>query len=337
MDVLIYFSFMTAVVDIDASRNGSTGTITSPGYPGNYPNNVTYTWTLKTGNLNATVSFNFQDFDIIKYRYTPHCQDYLQINETEPCCFKAMHRCGNFKPVRLTVHGSVITITFESDNLHNSKGFHLTWTVYIPRTPAVGTISLWTSKIQTKSSAKIPDTTGPKILGTTDPEIPTSKTENIIGTSYAGELAEQNDTKQRTKNVYSAMIKDYRKTCWILLIAFFIQQTLRQMSCSTQMIRNSDVISSKISHGTSKTAEWIVTQSENCNPTSTKVAIGRLWSEYEKLRKNKTKTDGSRKFTEFLETEFAPPTLSTTVKSNLPEATCLINSSGDATSTAISI
>uniref|UniRef100_K1QAG5 Signal peptide, CUB and EGF-like domain-containing protein 2 n=1 Tax=Magallana gigas TaxID=29159 RepID=K1QAG5_MAGGI len=164
MDVLIYFSFMTAVVagkqhtnqtDIDASRNGSTGIITSPGYPGNYPNNVAYTWTLKTGNLNATVSFNFQDFDIIKYRYTPHCEDYLQIYETEPCCFKAMHRCDKYKPVSLTVRGSVITITFESDNLHNSKGFHLTWTVYIPRTPAVSTTSLWTSKLQTKSSAKI--------------------------------------------------------------------------------------------------------------------------------------------------------------------------------------
>uniref|UniRef100_K1QEY7 Uncharacterized protein n=1 Tax=Magallana gigas TaxID=29159 RepID=K1QEY7_MAGGI len=44
------------------------------------------------------------------------------------------------------------------------------------------------------------------------------------------------------------------------------------------------------------------------------MAIGRLWSEYEKLRNNKSKTDGSRKFTEFLETEFAPPTLSKTVK-----------------------
>eukprot|EP00105_Crassostrea_gigas_P037434 XP_019921582.1 PREDICTED: uncharacterized protein LOC105325460 isoform X1 [Crassostrea gigas] len=94
-----------------------------------------------------------------------------------------MHRCGKFKPASLTVRGSVITITFESDNFHNSKGFHLTWTVYIPRTTAVSTTSLWTSKIQTKSSAKISYTTGPKILGTTDPEIPTSKTENIIGTS----------------------------------------------------------------------------------------------------------------------------------------------------------
>uniref|UniRef100_A0A8W8JEX1 Uncharacterized protein n=1 Tax=Magallana gigas TaxID=29159 RepID=A0A8W8JEX1_MAGGI len=111
------------------------------------------------------------------------------------------------------------------------------------------------------------------------------------------------------------------RTCWILLIAFLIQQTLRQMSCSTQMIQNSDVISSKISHGTSKTAEWIVTQSENCNPTSTKVAIGRLWSEYEKLRKNKSKTDGSRKFTEFLETEFAPPALSKTADNDQQRTT----------------
>lgn len=109
------------------------------------------------------------------------------------------------------------------------------------------------------------------------------------------------------------------------LITFIIQQSLHQMSCSTQMIRNSDVISSKIAHGTSKTAEWIVTQSEHCNPTSTKVAIGRLWSEYEKLRKNKSKTDGNTKFTEFLETEFAPPKLSKTFKPILPEATYLIN------------
>lgn len=101
MDIPIYFYLMTAVVgkcrysfcktivvlnvvyaikiffisigkrhsyqtDIDASRNSSTGIITSPGYPGNYLNNAAYKWTLKTGNRNATVSVNFQDFDIKK-------------------------------------------------------------------------------------------------------------------------------------------------------------------------------------------------------------------------------------------------------------------------------
>lgn len=110
-----------------------------------------------------------------------------------------------------------------------------------------------------------------------------------------------------SKYIYLRLIDFYFRTCWILLITFVIQQPLGQMSCSTQMILNLDVISSKIAHGTSKTAEWIVTQYENFNSTSTTctMAFVRLWSEYEKLRKNKSKTDGSRKFTEFLETEFA--------------------------------
>lgn len=77
--------------------------------------------------------------------------------------------------------------------------------------------------------------------------------------------------------IYLRLVNFYFRTCWRLLITFIIQQTLRQIFSSTQMIRNSDVISTKIAHGTSKTAEWIVTQSENCNPTSTKVATGRLW------------------------------------------------------------
>ncbi|XP_052713952.1 CUB domain-containing protein 2-like [Crassostrea angulata] len=142
MDVLIYWYLMTAVVvsekqqytnqtEINATRNGSTGIITSPGYPGNYPDNAAYMWTLRTGNFNAIVSFNFKDFDIKKYEGTQHCVDYLQIYQTKPCCFKAMHRCGNFEPFNLTVDGSVITIHFVSDNLHNTKGFNLTWKVEI--------------------------------------------------------------------------------------------------------------------------------------------------------------------------------------------------------------
>lgn len=59
--------------------NGSTGIITSQGYPGNYPNNAAYIWTLKTENLKASVIFNFQDFDIKKYKDTSYCEDYLEV------------------------------------------------------------------------------------------------------------------------------------------------------------------------------------------------------------------------------------------------------------------
>uniref|UniRef100_A0A8W8JXC5 CUB domain-containing protein n=1 Tax=Magallana gigas TaxID=29159 RepID=A0A8W8JXC5_MAGGI len=194
MGVLSYFYLMTAVVasekqqytysgNIDATLNGSTGIITSPGYPGNYPNNAAYVWTLKTENLKASVIFNFQDFDIKKYKDTSYCEDYLEVYKTEPCCFKAIHRCGKFEPFSLTVNGSVMNIHFVSDHLHNTKGFNLTWKVNIPRTSAVSKTSKWTSKIQTKSSAKTMSTTGPKKCGTTDREIPTSKTENIMRTS----------------------------------------------------------------------------------------------------------------------------------------------------------
>lgn len=54
--------------------------------------------------------------------------------------------------------------------------------VNIPSTPAVSTTFKWTSKIQSKSSAKIISTTGQKKLGKTDPEKSTSKTKNITKT-----------------------------------------------------------------------------------------------------------------------------------------------------------
>lgn len=36
------------------------------------------------------------------------CSILFQIKETEPCCYKAMHRCGHFSPFSLTVTGRII-------------------------------------------------------------------------------------------------------------------------------------------------------------------------------------------------------------------------------------
>lgn len=72
--------------DIDASRTHK-GIITSPGYPGNYPNDVNYTWTLKTGNPQATIFLEISDFMIVKYRYTSNCEDYLQVGITYWLCW----------------------------------------------------------------------------------------------------------------------------------------------------------------------------------------------------------------------------------------------------------
>lgn len=63
----------------DATINGSSGIITSPGYPEKYPNNANCTWTLRTGNVKATVSLNFFDFNITKYNYSSRCDDFLLV------------------------------------------------------------------------------------------------------------------------------------------------------------------------------------------------------------------------------------------------------------------
>ena len=66
---------------VDGTSNGSSGEITSPGYPGNYPDNVNYTWILRTGHLNATVNFTILDSNISE-PYIPPCDDYLQVRNT---------------------------------------------------------------------------------------------------------------------------------------------------------------------------------------------------------------------------------------------------------------
>jgi hypothetical protein len=105
----------------------------------------------------------------------------------------------------------------------------------------------------------------------------------------------------------------------------------------TPVILNSDVINSKKDHGTVKTAQWIVEQFQSCNFTSTKIAVSRLWSKYIKNRRIRYETEGRRQFSEFLNTEFVPPRLSATPTCRLSEPEYLISSSGDASSTAMSI
>ena len=70
---------------VDGTRNGSSGEITSPGYPANYPDNVNYTWILRTGHLNANVIFRISNFDISKPNFSP-CDDYLKVRKATYLC-----------------------------------------------------------------------------------------------------------------------------------------------------------------------------------------------------------------------------------------------------------
>lgn len=56
--------------------DGISGQITSPDYPGNYPNNANYTWIIRTGSRSAKVTFRIIEMNIEKWE----CDDYLEVN-----------------------------------------------------------------------------------------------------------------------------------------------------------------------------------------------------------------------------------------------------------------
>jgi hypothetical protein len=59
--------------------SGTTGKLASPDYPGNYPNNVNFTWILTTGDPAAKVTFTFDEFDIYKYKWHQCTDDFLEV------------------------------------------------------------------------------------------------------------------------------------------------------------------------------------------------------------------------------------------------------------------
>ncbi|XP_062599853.1 uncharacterized protein LOC134261426 [Saccostrea cucullata] len=173
---------------VSKNISGIRGSLTSPGYPGNYPNNVSYTWTLDTGHEKATVDFTFDVFDIDKYHsYLSRCADFLEvlnklisiykITEIDPCCFTPIHRCGQFSPFPLTVRGRLIRINFVSDGRHTARGFSLAWIVSRPASMKITTQATPSTTTTQKSTTR---TTKPPELTTITPRKETKFTTRTI-------------------------------------------------------------------------------------------------------------------------------------------------------------
>ncbi|XP_056015493.1 tumor necrosis factor-inducible gene 6 protein-like [Ostrea edulis] len=117
---------------IRITTTNRNGTIASPGYPGHYPNNVLYTWDLETGFRQANVTFFIKSLDIFK-NSDGHCVgDYLEIEETMPCCFRHFRRCGKESNVSFVATGNRIRISFLSDGKDTTQGFVLYWHGFLP-------------------------------------------------------------------------------------------------------------------------------------------------------------------------------------------------------------
>lgn len=174
-------SVIGQMFSVNASKNGSSGVFTSPGYPGNYPNNVHYTWTLTTGDSNATVVINITDFSVVKYDGTPKCEDYLQIEKIEPKYQLIIKRCGDIGPFNLKHNGNIFVVTFVSDSIHNARGFYLSWKVYIRHTtttkPTTTTkeITIKTTEERTTTTSETIKTTTPRTTNSLNQIIKTTR------------------------------------------------------------------------------------------------------------------------------------------------------------------
>lgn len=72
-------NFFSVVNNILQYKDGINCQITSPGYPGSYPNNANYTWIIRTGSQSANVAFRIIEMNINRWSYS-YCDDYLEVN-----------------------------------------------------------------------------------------------------------------------------------------------------------------------------------------------------------------------------------------------------------------
>nr|XP_022326208.1 CUB and sushi domain-containing protein 3-like [Crassostrea virginica] len=188
-----------------------TGVITSPGYPQNYPDNANYIWIIITGSQDATVIFSILDFKIPKPFFHP-CDDYLKIEETDPCCFTLLKRCdrGESKPFSLEATGNKITISFVSDHKYNAAGFNLTWKVNLPETITTSTTSKSsptpsTTKLTTATPSPSPPTTTATFTTTTPSPSPPTTTETFTTTTPSPSPPTTRATILTTKTTKASM------------------------------------------------------------------------------------------------------------------------------------
>ncbi|XP_019639002.1 PREDICTED: bone morphogenetic protein 1-like [Branchiostoma belcheri] len=107
------------------------GTVTSPNYPQNYPNNQYCTWTIPHTQYPVTVKFI--DFELEEGGFFSSCSyDHLEIFDGRTSLGKF---CGTDAPAVLTTTNGV-RINFKSDSSVGQRGFKFTYRVAAPATQA---------------------------------------------------------------------------------------------------------------------------------------------------------------------------------------------------------
>ncbi|XP_023334329.1 uncharacterized protein LOC111705865 [Eurytemora carolleeae] len=118
--------------DLDVSMEGN-GTITSPGYPDNYPAFLNCKWTIKAM-PGKKILAKFSEFDITAN--TDCSSDYIIVNTGS----ESNRYCGKFAPSEIESDSELLEIEFHTNQGDSCRGFSLDYTV-VTKQVSCGTIS----------------------------------------------------------------------------------------------------------------------------------------------------------------------------------------------------
>uniref|UniRef100_A0A6A7FUH2 Cubilin n=1 Tax=Hirondellea gigas TaxID=1518452 RepID=A0A6A7FUH2_9CRUS len=116
-------------------RGQDHGSINSPGYPGNYPNNRNCSWTIRV-RPGKRILFHFAALAIETH---PNCSyDKLEVRDgLSPGSALLAEYCSSQNPAPLTTSGSEASILFHTDPSSTDTGFHISYSS-VPALPGCG-------------------------------------------------------------------------------------------------------------------------------------------------------------------------------------------------------
>ncbi|KAK1164942.1 high choriolytic enzyme 1-like [Acipenser oxyrinchus oxyrinchus] len=114
--------------DCGGLLESSSGEIFSPDYPNLYPNNKDCQWRISS---TSRVQLIFQSLDV---EFSVNCLwDYIEVHDGPSIDSRTVgpRLCGSYIPKPLTSSGKDLLIVFHSDENVASKGFHISYTLYL--------------------------------------------------------------------------------------------------------------------------------------------------------------------------------------------------------------
>ncbi|KAK7088820.1 hypothetical protein V1264_022688 [Littorina saxatilis] len=110
----------------DQVLRADSGAFTSPGYPGNYSNEITCNYTIEVAS-NHVIQLTFGTFILEGPRSCPY--DFVQILDDTTLLGTF---CGRDGPGALTSPSNRVTVVFETDLSGVYQGFSANYVAYVP-------------------------------------------------------------------------------------------------------------------------------------------------------------------------------------------------------------